>query len=143
MPATPLDISCKDSHNQSFINHQYDTCRAFYAPDLTCIRTNGRTLHGTEAGSVLTDDYSVPTAFTDEPVSTVITETPEGGYHFVDTQGKRWEAKTSTIYVGDVAKDASGPDGYKLAHLQTFGDPNALLGLAIKRGVVSADVLLG
>ncbi len=152
-------MSALAHHETAFDNKEFDKLGPYYADGVTYIKGSGAVVTGRAAVlAALQDDYSLFTHHFHEPVYGVVTDTTDGyrlfGYarvfinlpgagerKFQDNQGRLWEAVSQGAFLFDVVKDPTGPGGLKFTHYQIFADPTPVLGSAVRKGILPAEII--
>jgi len=152
------------AHEHVFDAKDFEGCRPFYHPDMTYIKGTGKVFSGHEAHTATHADYALFDKYFHEPSFGVITENPDGGYRlfgsakmfvnlpgppvddankkFTDLQGRKWECQGHGAFLFDVVKDEAGPQGFRIKFFQIFADPTAILGDAVKKGLMPAEAII-
>lgn len=148
------------AHELVFDAKDLEACYPFYAPDMTYIKGTGQAFTGHQAHTAMHADYALFDKYYHEPSFGVITQNPDGGYRlfgyakmfvdlpdakekkFTDLQGRSWECQGHGAFLFDVVKDAAGPQGFRIKFFQIFADPTAILGDAVRRGLIPAEAIL-
>lgn len=156
-------------HEKLFDAKDYSRDADFYAPDFVYIKKSGEIVSGYEAArKQLQEDYALFTRSFHEPKYGVITAAPgkpAGSYRlfghaaifanlagppisdddkkFVDLQGRKWEVTGQGAFIFDVVPAPDSPFGFRFSHFQIFADPTAIIGTALKRGLIPIEALTG
>ncbi|KAK3375748.1 hypothetical protein B0T24DRAFT_718283 [Lasiosphaeria ovina] len=160
------------AHEKLFDAADWDGARAFYTPDFEYVNGKGQAVSGAAAaGDALRGEYALFAAFFHEPVygTAHAVELPAGekGYRLfgcarmfvnlpagnqevvekahVDCHGRAWECVANGAFLFDAVEDEEGPtpEGLRMKRFQIFADPTAILGEAVRRGVVPVEALTG
>lgn len=147
------------AHEHVFDAKDIEGCKPFYTPDITFIKGNGQAFSGDAAVTAMFAEYALFAEYFHEPSFGVFTENPDGGYRLfgyakmfvdlpgavdkkhIDLAGRAWECQAHGAFLFDVVKDPEGPQGFRIKFFQLFSDPTAILGHAIKRGLIPVEAL--
>jgi len=143
--------------NKDLLSKPYNI---WHADDLTVTKENGETLSpGTESWAAVLELFAPLAAHCHEAVWAAIWETPNG-WGFVgharifanlllpgeqtktDLSGRKWDILIQGMYQFDFVRDATGHKGLKLRAEKVFFDPSQMLGLMVKRGMLSPEELV-
>jgi len=148
------------SHEQVFDGKKRDECRPYYCDDLVYQKSSGQVFHGEDAIRQSHDDYAMFAAHFHEPAFGIATET-ENGYQlagfakmyvnlpgdgerkYEDLQGRKWECVAEGGFLFEVVKDATGVLGMKCKSWKVFADPTPILSVALKKGIIPVEALMG
>jgi hypothetical protein len=147
-------------HEKDFDAKKPHDAKPYYSADMHYQKSNGQSFHGAAAVAQAYADYEMFVAHYHEPFYGVVTET-EGGYrlagfakmyvnlpgegdrNYEDLQGRKWECVAEGAFLFEAIKDETGVQGFRVKSWKIYADPTPILGVALKKGIMPVEALMG